>query len=67
MYQWKWGANLLVAFLATSWNKLDKHQEGGGMHVKLRCQMSQWPYKLQGHTKHNAHRHKEDMEYGAMN
>jgi hypothetical protein len=40
---------------------------GGGMHVKLQCQMSQWLYQLQGYAKHNAHRHKKDMEYGGMN
>jgi len=33
MYRWRWGENLLVAFLATSWKKLDKHQKVGGRGV----------------------------------
>ncbi len=37
------------------------------MHAKLQCWMGQWPYKLNlGYTRHVAHWHEEDMEYGGM-
>jgi len=37
------------------------------MHAKLQCLMVNWPYELKGHTRHIAHQHGEDMEYGGMN
>jgi hypothetical protein len=58
-------ASLLVAFFTNQWKKKNQ-KEGTKMHAKLQCLMGQWPYELKGHTRHIAHQHGEDMEYGSM-